>query len=51
MQRDRRSSDNWALIYDQSVALEKKEKDGDKRKKLPGELAQELNLVDPIIDD
>ena len=24
MQRDRRSSDNWALIYAQSVALEKK---------------------------
>jgi acyl carrier protein len=34
-----------------AVALEKKEKEGDKRKKLPGELAQELNLVDPIIDD
>ena len=34
-----------------AVALEKKEKAGDKRKKLPGALAQELNLVDPIIDD
>ena len=34
-----------------SAALEKKEKEGDKRKKLPGALAQELNLVDPIIDD
>ena len=34
-----------------AVALEKKEKEGDKRKKLPGALAQELNLVDPIIDN
>lgn len=34
-----------------ALALEKKEKEGDKRKKLPGELAQELKLVDPITDD
>jgi acyl carrier protein len=34
-----------------AVALEKKEEDSGKRKKLPGELAQELNLVDPIVDD
>ena len=34
-----------------AVALEKKEEESGKRKKLPGELAQELNLVDPIIDD
>jgi acyl carrier protein len=34
-----------------ALALERKEKEGDKRKKLPGELAQELNLVDPILDD
>ena len=34
-----------------ATALEKKEEESGKRKKLPGELAQELNLVDPIIDD
>ena len=34
-----------------AVALEKKEEESGKRKRLPGELAQELNLVDPIIDD
>ena len=34
-----------------AVALEKKEEESGKRKKLPGELAQELKLVDPIIDD
>jgi acyl carrier protein len=33
------------------LALEIKEKEGDKRKKLPGELAQELNLVEPLLDD
>ena len=34
-----------------AIALEKKEEESGKRKKLPGELAQELKLVDPIIDD
>lgn len=34
-----------------ALALEKKEEESGKRKKLPGELAQELNLVDPLIDD
>ena len=34
-----------------AIALEKKEEESGKRKKLPGELAQELNLVDPLIDD
>ena len=34
-----------------ALALEKKEEESGKRKKLPGELAQESNLVDPLIDD
>ena len=34
-----------------ALALEKKEEESGKRKKLPGELAQELKLVDPLIDD
>ena len=40
-------NDSFRTLYEVTV----KEEESGKRKKLPGELAQELKLVDPIIDD